>query len=131
MTLAEIAAVSSVALNIGIAIAGATWGISKIKDVVRDAMDKHKQENAEALSDLTRGFTDTFTALRQHINDVDGKLWKKISEVELDAAKELQHYLRKDSFYLVKAEITGEIKEFRTEIKESLVRLEGKIDTKT
>lgn len=128
MTLAEIAAISSVALNIGIAIAGATWGISKIKDVVRDAMDKHKQENAEALSELTRGFTDTFTALRQHINDVDGKLWKKIGEVELDTAK---HYMRKDSFYQVKGEITDALKDFRTEVKESLIRLETKIDTKT
>jgi len=128
MTISEIGAVASLVLNIGIAIVGATWGIAKIKDAVRDAMDKHKEQYAGQLTELTRGFNDTFAALRQHINDVDGKLWKKISEIELDTAK---NYLRKDNFYQVKSEISSEIKEFRTELKERLERLENKIDTKT
>jgi methyl-accepting chemotaxis protein len=128
VTVSELGIIASLALNLGLAIAGATWGISKIKDAVRDAMDKHREEYSDQLTTLARGFNDTFAALRQHINDVDGKLWKKISEVELDTAK---HYMRKDSFYQVKGEMSGEIKEFRTELKERLDRLENKIDTKT
>ena len=128
MIISEIGALASLVLNIGIAIVGATWGIAKIKDAVRDAMDKHKEAHAGQLTELTRGFNDTFAALRQHIGDVDGRLWKKISEVELDTAK---HYMRKDSFYIAKGEMSGEIKEFRTELKERLDRMETKIDSKT
>ncbi len=128
MTISEMGVVASLLLNIGVAIVGATWGISKLKDAVRDAMDKHKEQYAVQLSELTRGFNDTFAALRQHIGDVDGKLWKKISEIELDTAR---HYMRKDSFYQVKGEMSIEIKEFRTELKERLDRLENKNDTKT
>lgn len=128
VTLSEIGMLVSLALNIGIAVVGATWGIAKIKDAVRDAMDAHKKEYSDQLERLTRSFQDTFTALRQHINDVDGKLWKKISEVELEAAKT---YMRRESFYVVKAEIAAEIKDFRNDLKERLDRLETKVDTKT
>lgn len=139
MTLSEIGAIASLLLNIGIAIVGATWGIAKIKDAVRDAMDEHKrdvyrqvdtlkreaddryaeisQSFAEQLGNLSRQFADTFAALRQKINDV-----------ELDSAKT---FMRRESFYQVKAEMSSEIREFRSDLKDRLDRLENKIDTKT
>lgn len=117
MNFSEVGAIASLVLNIGIAIVGATWGIAKIKDAVRDAMDAHKQEYDQQLDNLSRQFTDTFAALRQKINDV-----------ELDAAKT---YMRRESFYQVKSEMSAEIREFRNDLKDRLDRLETKIDSKT
>lgn len=139
MTLSEIAALMSVALNVGVAIAGATWGIAKIKDVVRDAMDVHrrevykqvdalKREVDEKSDELSQSFADQITALTRQFTDTFSALRQKINDVELDAAKS---YMRKENFYLVRGEISGELRDFRSDIKDRLDRLEQKIDTKT
>lgn len=117
MNLTEIGVLSSLALNVSVAVVGATWGIAKIKDAVRDALDAHKREIDVELDALGRSFGETAQALRQKINDV-----------ELDMAKS---YMRRESFYQVKGEMSSEIKEFRKELKDRLDRLETKIDSKT
>jgi predicted nucleic acid-binding Zn-ribbon protein len=139
MTISEITSLVSIALSIGVIVVGATWGLGKIKDAVRELIDDHRREVykqvdalkreaggqhdmlaqsvTEQFSAQARQFTDTFAALRQKINDV-----------ELDVAKT---YMRRESFYQIKGEMSAEIKDFRNDLKDRLDRLETKIDSKT
>lgn len=117
MTFAEIGVLASLALNLGIAIVGATWGIAKIKDAVRDAIDAHKEKYDQELDALGRAFGETAQAIRQ-----------KIHEIETWARDE---FVRKGSFEGAVNRMENTVGEQFKEIKQRLERMETKIDSKT
>lgn len=117
MSPGEYIAIASFMLNILVAVAGGTWGIAKIKDVVRDAMETHRKEVDMQLDSLGRSFGETAAALRE-----------KVNQVELYAA---QTYARREGVYTLREELKIDIKEIGRELKEAMTRLETKLDTKT
>jgi hypothetical protein len=117
MTLAEIGVLASLALNIGIAIAGATWGIAKIRETVRTEIAAHKEKIDQEIDAVGRSFGETTAAIRQ-----------KVHEVELYAAN---NYVRREGFYKVQETLTADIKAMGDELKKRLERMELKIDSKT
>lgn len=117
MTLGEYTAIMSLGLNILVAVVGATWGIAKIKDTVRDAMEMHRKEVNDQMDTLSRSFGETVAALRE-----------KINQVELDMAN---NYTRRQSVYSLREELRTELRELGKELKESLQRMEAKLDSKT
>lgn len=124
MTLSEIGVIASLLLNVGIAIAGATWGIAKIKDAVRDAIDKHKDHFNGELEHISRNFGETVQAIRQKVHEVELGMVRFESEAA-------DKFIRRDSFAEVRQELAAEIKDLGRELKDRLERMEHKIDTKT
>src|ERR1041385_233038 len=78
-------------------LVGVTLRLSGVVSELKDAIKTSKDE-VEARQDvITKQFGETVAALRQKVNDV-----------ELDTAKT---YMRRESFYQVKAEMSAEIKD--------------------
>lgn len=117
MTLAEMGVLASLALNVAIAIVGATWGIARIKDAVRDAIDAHKEKYDQELDSLGRSFGETAAALRQ-----------KVHEVETWARDE---FVRKGSFEGAVNRLERTVGDQFTKLEARLERMESKIDSKT
>lgn len=109
-------AIGSLCLNIGIAIVGATWGITKIKDAVRDAIDKHRQKYDDDLDSLGRSFGEGLAALRQ-----------KVHELETWARDE---FVRKGSFESSTNRMERTIAAEFDKLEKRLDRMEAKIDSK-
>lgn len=107
----------SLALNLGIAIVGATWGIAKIKDTVRDAMDFHKKEFDNEIDAIGRSFGETVSAMRQ-----------KIHEIETWARDE---FVRKGSFEAAINRMESTVSDQFKKLESRLERMETKIDSKT
>lgn len=117
MGLTEYIAVASLALNIGIAAVGATWGLAKIKDAVRDAMDTHRKEFEEQIAGLRRETVETMSAQRQKLHEIE--LWAR------------DMFVRRDSFLAVIAEVKTGFADLGARLEKRLERMETKIDEKT
>lgn len=113
----EYIAICSLLLNLGVAVVGATWGIAKIKDTVRDAMDDHRKEFDGQLDTLGRSFGETVLALRQ-----------KIHEIETWARDE---FVRKGSFEQAVNRMEHTVGDQFSKLEKRLERMELKIDSKT
>lgn len=85
---------------------GLRQAIENAKDDIEQRQDTHRREIGESIH-----------ALRS-----------KINEVELTSAKE---YIRRDSFYTVRNELSAQIAALDNKIESRLVRMEGKLDTKS
>lgn len=117
MTIVEIGVLASLALNVSIAIVGATWGIAKIKDAVRAEVASHKEKIDLELDALGRSFGETAAAIRQKVHDIE--TWSR------------DEFVRKGSFenVMTRMEKTGGAQFDKIEAR--LERMEGKIDSKT
>jgi hypothetical protein len=110
-TIATIASFIATAIGMLVTV---TWRLGNVVIELKDAIAKARDE-VEARQDVyVRQIGETIQALRQ-----------KVSDVELDTAKT---YMRRESFYSIKAEMTVEIKELGKELKDRLTRMEEKID---
>lgn len=117
MTLAELTAISGLALNVVVAIVGLTWGLAKIRDTVRDEIDAHRIAFDTDIDGLRREFGETAQAIRQKVSDVE--IWGR------------DNYVKKDSFGVVTDRISREVKDFADRIDTRLERMESKIDNNT
>src|SRR5689334_15871740 len=110
-------AIGSLALNIGIAVVGATMGIAKIKDAVRDAMDEHRDEFDAKIEQLGRNFGETAAAIREKVHQVE--VWAR------------DEFVRKQSFEGAVSRMEKAVDDKFNGIIDRLDRMENKIDTKT
>lgn len=117
MSISEVTAIAALVLNVTVAIVGLTWGLSKIRDTVRDQIDARREEVDEDIEKLRREFGETSAALRT-----------KVTEVELWARDNL---VKKDSFGVVTDRISTELKNFAERIDRRLERMEEKIDNRS
>lgn len=114
MTLTEWIAVGSLCLNMGIAVVGATWGIGKIRDAVRDAIEKHREKYDADLDAMGRSVGEGIAAIRQKVHEVE--TWAR------DA------FVRKDSFESAMGRLEDTVTNQFDKIEARLERMEGKID---
>jgi hypothetical protein len=114
LTFAEFAAGAALLLNVSIAIVGATWGLAKIKEAVRDLMEMHRKEVDQELSMLGRNFGETAAALRQKVSDVE--IWGR------------DNYVRRDDFLVATGEIKAGIALLGERLENRFERMESKID---
>lgn len=117
MTLVEIVAIGSLCLNVGIAVVGATWGISKIKDAVRDAIEKHREKYDNDLDDMGRSFGEGLSAIRQKVHDLE--TWIR------------DEFVRKGSFEGSQSRMERIVSEEFGKMEKRLDRMEAKIDSKS
>lgn len=117
MTIIEIVAISSLGLNVVIAVVGATWGITKIKDAVRDAIDKHRQKYDDDLDSLGRSFGEGLSAIRQKVHDLE--TWIR------------DEFVRKASFEGSSNRMERTISDQFDKLEKRLERMEAKIDSKS
>ena len=117
MTLVEIVAIGSLCLNVGIAVVGATWGISKIKDAVRDAIEKHREKYDNDLDHLGRSFGEGLAAIRQKVHDLE--TWIR------------DEFVRKASFDNSATRMERAISDQFDKLEKRLDRMEAKIDSKS
>ena len=117
MTLVELVAIGSLCLNVGIAIVGATWGITKIKDAVRDAIDKHREKYDDDLDALGRSFGEGMAALRQKVHELE--TWIR------------DEFVRKASFEWSANRLERTVSEQFDKLEKRLDRMEAKIDSKS
>jgi uncharacterized coiled-coil DUF342 family protein len=114
MTITELGVIASLALNIGIALVGATWGISKIETAVRKAIDEHREKYDQDLNELGRNFGETSAALRQKVHEVE--TWARDT------------FVRRDSFLAMVTEVRSSVDALGARIEKRLERMETKID---
>lgn len=116
MTLVEMVAIGSLCLNVGIAVVGATWGISKIKDAVRDAIEKHREKYDNDLDNIGRSFDEGLAAIRQKMHDLE--TWIR------------DEFVRKQSFDNSATRMERTIAAEFDKLEKRLDRMEAKIDNK-
>lgn len=114
MNVTELTALAALALNVTVAIVGLTWGLGKIRDTVRDQVDKGRIALDEEIEALRREFGETAAAMRQKITEVE--LWSR------------DHLVGKNSFGIVTDRISDELKNFAERMDRRLERMEAKID---
>lgn len=121
MTTADILAAVALLLNVLIAIIGLTWGISKIKDAVRDEIEENRVRMEAKIEDADR----EIASVSLRAGEIGMAIRTKINEVELHLR---DHYVRRDSFDRVINMITDSIKVLGDKIEHRLERMEAKID---
>jgi hypothetical protein len=114
MTITEIGVMLSLALNIGIALVGATWGIAKIETAVRKAIDEHREKYDEDLNKLERNVGETGLAIRQKIHELE--TWARDT------------FVRRDSFLAMVTEVRSSMSALGDRLEKRLERMETKID---
>jgi hypothetical protein len=114
MNIAEGTALAALALNVVVALVGLTWGLSKIRDTIRDEIETHRIAFDADIDGLRREFGETAQAIRQKINDVE--IWGR------------DNYVKKDSFTTVTDRISREILSIAERLDKRLERMEIKID---
>jgi hypothetical protein len=117
MTLAEIGVLASLALNLGIALVGATWGIAKIKEAVRSEIATHKEKIDNDLDQMGRSFGETAQAIRQKVHDIE--TWAR------------DEFVRKGSFEGAVNRMEVTVGSQFAKLEARLERMEAKIDSKT
>lgn len=121
MTSADVIALSSLALNILVALVGLTWGVGKIRDATMGAINKQIEKLQTKvdvdIDSMARSFGETNSAIRE-----------KIREVELFGR---DTFLRRDSFYKTMELISADMKTQFGKVESRLERMEAKIDLKT
>lgn len=117
-TAAILIAGATLLLNVGLHIYGGSWNLAtklaEMERSLRTSIGAAKDEVEERQDTATRQFGETIAALRQ-----------KLNEVELDMAR---NYMRRDSFYPARQEMSDQIKELGRTLNARLDRLETKID---
>ncbi len=117
-TVAAVVAMIALVLNLLVQVTGGGWKLGqRLADLeanLRKALMEATQEIEVRQDTMLRQMGETVAAVRQKIHDV-----------ELDAAK---HYIRRDSFFAVKAELSGEIKVMSDRLEARMERLEEKFD---
>lgn len=121
MSTADWLAAAALALNIVIATVGLTWGISKIKDAVRDEVEEQRLRMEAKLENAERDISDV--SLRA--GEIGMAIRTKINEVELHLR---DHYVRRDSFDQVIKMIQDSIRILGDKIEHRLDRMETKLD---
>lgn len=120
-TIAAVIAALALVTNLVTNFLSGSWKIntrlSEIENGLREAIAQAKTEIEERQDAHRREMGEAIHALRT-----------KINEVELNSAKE---YIRRDSFYTVRNELASQIAGVADRMEARLVRMEGKIDTKT
>jgi hypothetical protein len=106
-------------------IVGGIWALSRTEQNIRQQIADHKLENEERVNATMRSIGETFTGIRQKISEVDIALGKRITEIELYVR---DTFLQKESFRVVIAEITANIKGLGDRIESRMQRMEDKFD---
>lgn len=114
LSVAEGTALAALALNMIIAVVGLTWGLGKIRDTVRDAIDVHRKKIDEEIDTLRHEFGETVQAIRMKVTEVE--LWTR------------DNLVKKESFGLVTDRISREVRDLGERLDKRLERMEGKID---
>jgi hypothetical protein len=114
MGLAEGIALAGLALNVMVAVIGATWGLAKVRAAISEEIDGHRLRIDGELDNLGRSFGETATALRE-----------KIREVELFTR---DTFMRRDDFSTFRDQLFADLKEMRAELIGRLDRMEIKMD---
>lgn len=117
-TIAAVIAAMALVMNVITNFLGGSWKLGqRLTDMetgLRKAISEAKLEIEVRQEDLRRELGETVAAVRQKIHDV-----------ELFAAN---NYVRRESFYQVKAELSSEIKVLGDRIDARMERFEKKID---
>lgn len=114
MPLAETLALTSLALNVLVAVIGLTWGIGRVRDTVKDEIEQNK----EAVNAKIEG-------LRLNTGEMGISIRQKITEVELHAR---DHFVRRDSFDNFVTLFNESIKAQFARLDKRLERMEEKMD---
>jgi hypothetical protein len=85
MTILEMIGIASLVLNAGGILVALTWGVSKIKDAIREEIEDHRRDVDKKIDELRRNFAETIAAIRTKINDTE--LWNRDT------------FMRRESFY--------------------------------
>lgn len=125
MSLTEFVAIGSLALNVGVAVVGATWGIGKLRATISEAAIKQSATLEERIERMTRYFGESLAAIRQKVADVETNTNNKISEVEL---WNRDNFMRRDSFMAFSARTEEAAQRNADKIDTRLERIEGKIE---
>ena len=107
-------AFASLAFNVIAAIVALTWGLSRIKETVRDEIEENRTRHEADIDNLGRSFGETVTAIRE-----------KIREVELFGR---DTYMRRDSFYKTMEILSSDMKTQFSRLDSRLERMEAKLD---
>lgn len=67
----EIIALSGLALNVGIALVGATMGIAKIRETVREEIDKHRDTFDGKVDQTSRNVGEALSAIRTKMHEIE------------------------------------------------------------
>ena len=97
--------------------AGGVWQLSRVEAALRKDITRSRDEIEAKQDQQMRDFSERFSGLE-----------KKVHEVELWTANT---FIRRESFYKIKDEITGEMKALGERLEARLVRMEEKLDSKT
>lgn len=114
MPLAETLALTSLALNVLVAVIGLTWGIGRVRDTVKDEIEQNK----EAVNAKIEG-------LRLNTGEMGISIRQKITEVELHVR---DHFVRRDSFDNFVTLFNESIKAQFARLDKRLERMEEKMD---
>lgn len=114
MTIVETTSIAAFLLNIGVAVIGATWGVSKIREGAQIQASILRDEFDLKLRASERAFGETINAIRQKI--VDGELWNR------------DHFVRRDSFLLVSQKFEESLSSMVERMERRLDRVEEKLD---
>lgn len=98
------------------AVVALTWGLGKVRDAVRDEIDKNRDRFDADIDNLGHSFGETAAALRE-----------KIREVELFGR---DTYMRRDSFYKTMDMLSADMKAQFSRLDQRLERMENKLDSK-
>lgn len=114
----DIGVIVSLALNVGVALVGATWGISRVESKITTAtqtvIECHRKKFDDEIDVIKNQFGETIIALRQRISDVE--LWNR------------DNFVRKESFSSVIDSMKSDVNGLGDRIEARLLRMEGKLD---
>jgi uncharacterized protein YukE len=116
MTILEMIGIASLVLNAGGILVALTWGVSKIKDAIREEIEDHRREVDRKIDELRQQTGETIAAIRTKINETE--LWNRDT------------FMRRDSFYKVMEEHSANMRGAFDKIDARLERMEGKIDSR-
>ncbi len=112
----DLQTVAFIASLLGMAVGG-IWKLTRVETALRECINASRVDVEEKQDRHSREFGETIAAIRQ-----------KVADIELFAAN---HYVRRDGFTQVQAQLTSDIQHLGDKIEERFIRLEAKIDTKT
>ena len=115
MTFTESIALSSLCFNVVAAVIALTWGLSRVRDAVREEIDSNRDRLEADIDNLGRSFGETVAAVRE-----------KVREVELFTR---DTFIRRDSFYKSWELLSADIKAQFSRLDSRLERMETKLDS--
>jgi hypothetical protein len=132
LSVSEVVMVSSLLLNIIIAVVGATWGVAKIKSAVGEAIEEHREKFAATVKGVDEKFDRELDATARSFGETAKAIREKIQEVEIYIR---DNYVTKLDMKMYREAFEGTIDRFEhsvgsrlTDIHDRLERMEGKLD---